>query len=92
MFPDNNRVKVQHEKSNQKYLTRATKSEQISGTLPTSCSCRVFSIICPSRHTKLHCLETFQIRSDLRAYGKGKGTLSFTTQFTVLHKFHEDPR
>lgn len=50
-FPDNNREKVQYEKSNLKYLIWQATLEQINGTLPISCLCRVLSIGCPSHHS-----------------------------------------
>lgn len=66
-FPDNNRIKVWHEKSRQMQLTRGKRLAQINGTLPTSHSHRLLPAVCPRHHAKLHCLETFQIKRELRA-------------------------
>lgn len=72
------------------HLTRGTRLAQISGILPTSLSHRLLSTVCPTHHTKFHCLETFQIRRDMRAGGQAEGSPSCTTQFTTLHKLHKN--
>lgn len=84
-FPDNNREKVQYEKSNLKYLIWQATLEQINGTLPISCLCRVLSIGCPSHHSIAWKLL---IRNNLRGAGQDERSPSCTTQFAILHKFH----